>query len=174
MIPTTLSPYLAYKPSGVEWLGDVPVHWEVLRLKHAAALNPSRTESRDSLVSGTPITFLPMERVWSGGRIDPQEILPASKVWNGFTYFRRDDVLVAKITPCFENGKGAHLHSLPTAIGFGSTEFHVLRAKSFILPQFLYRLMTVSEFRRLGTRTIHVHRGQKTDRQPQSNVELVF
>ena len=92
-----------------------------------------------------------MERVWSDGRIDPQEILPAAKVWNGFTYFRRDDVLVAKITPCFENGKGAHLHSLPTAIGFGSTEFHVLRAKSFILPQFLYRLTTVSEFRSLGT-----------------------
>ena len=146
-----LHSYPTYKPSDVEWLGDVPAHWEVHRLKHVAALNPSRTESHNFLSSDSTVTFLPMERVWSDGRIDPQEILPAAKVWNGFTYFRRDDVLVAKITPCFENGKGAHLHSLPTAIGFGSTEFHVLRAKSFILPQFLYRLTTVSEFRSLGT-----------------------
>ena len=151
MIDYNIKSYPAYKDTDVEWLGDVPAHWEVHRLKHVAALNPSRTESHNFLSSDSTVTFLPMERVWSDGRIDPQEILPAAKVWNGFTYFRRDDVLVAKITPCFENGKGAHLHSLPTAIGFGSTEFHVLRAKSFILPQFLYRLTTVSEFRSLGT-----------------------
>ena len=157
----TGQPYPAYKPSGIEWLGEVPEYWEVRRLKHAATLNPSRTESRNSLASDTPITFLPMERVWSDGRIDPQEILPASKVWNGFTYFRRDDVLVAKITPCFENGKGAHLHLLPTAIGFGSTEFHVLRAKSVILPQFLYRLTMVSGFRRLGTDAMTGAAGQQ-------------
>ncbi len=157
----TGQPYPAYKYSGVEWLGDVPAHWEVRRLKHAAALNPSRTEASNSLVSDTTVTFLPMERVWPDGRIDPQETLPASKVWNGFTYFRRDDVLVAKITPCFENGKGAHLHSLPTAIGFGSTEFHVLRAKSFILPQFLYRLTTASEFRRRGTDAMTGAAGQQ-------------
>ena len=143
--------YPNYKESGVIWLGDVPAHWGVRRLKYAAALNPSRTESRNSLLPDTTVTFLPMERVWSDGQIDPEEISPASKVWTGFTYFRRDDVLVAKITPCFENGKGAHLHSLPTAIGFGSTEFHVLRAKPFVLPQFLYRLTTASEFRKLGT-----------------------
>ena len=156
-----LDPNVHLKPSGVKWLGDVPSHWEVRRLKHVAALNPSRTESRNSLMSDTSITFLPMERVWSDGRIDPQETLSASKVWNGFTYFRRDDILVAKITPCFENGKGAHLQSLPTEIGFGSTEFHVLRAKSFILPQFLYRLTTASEFRRLGTDAMTGAAGQQ-------------
>ena len=157
----TGQPYPAYKPSGIEWLGKLPGHWEVRRLKHAAALNPSRTESRSSLVSDTAVTFLPMERVSADGRIDPQETLPACKAWNGFTYFRRGDVLVAKITPCFENGKGAHLHSLPTAIGFGSTEFHVLRAKSFLLPQFLYRLTTASEFRRRGTDAMTGAAGQQ-------------
>ena len=155
------TPYPAYKPSGVEWLGDVPSHWEVWRLKHVARLNPARTESRNSLMLDTPITFLPMERVRSDGRIDPQEILLAYKVWNGFTYFRRNDVLVAKITPCFENGKGAHLHSLPTEIGFGSTEFHVLRAKSFVLPHFLYLLTRVSDFRRLGADAMTGAAGQQ-------------
>ena len=58
-----------------------------------------------------------MERVGVDGKIDARKIT-ASMVWNGFTYFRRGDVLVAKITPCFENGKGACLDSLPTEIGF--------------------------------------------------------
>ena len=156
-----LDPNVRLKPSGVEWLGKVPTHWEVRRLKHAAALNPSRTESRNALTPDMTVTFLPMERVRSDGRIDPQETLPASKVWNGFTYFQRDDVLVAKITPCFENGKGAHLHSLPTVIGFGSTEFHVLRVKPCILPQFLYRFTTTSEFRRLGTDAMTGAAGQQ-------------
>ena len=156
-----LNPNVPMRDSGVKWLGEVPAHWEMRRLKHAAVLNPSRIESRSFLVADTTITFLPMERVSSDGQIDPKKTLPASKVWNGFTYFRRDDVLVAKITPCFENGKGAHLHSLPTKIGFGSTEFHVLRAKSFILPQFLYRLTTTSEFRRLGTDSMTGAAGQQ-------------
>ena len=156
-----LDPNVRLKPSGVEWLGNMPEHWEVRRLKHAVMLNPSRTESRNSLMPDTAITFLPMERVWPDGRIDPQEILPASRVWNGFTYFRRNDVLVAKITPCFENGKGAHLDSLPTEIGFGSTEFHVLRARSFVLPQFLYLLTKTSEFRRLGADAMTGAAGQQ-------------
>lgn len=157
----TGQPYPAYISSRVEQLGQVPEHWKIRRLKHSAALNPSKTESRESLKPDTAVTFLPMERVGADGRIDPQEVLPASKVWNGFTYFRRDDVLVAKITPCFENGKGAHLHSLPTAIGFGSTEFHVVRARSFMLPQFLYRLTTDFAFRRLGTDAMTGAAGQQ-------------
>ena len=156
-----LDPNVRLKPSGIEWLGEMPAHWEVWRLKHAATLNPSRAESHNSLMPDTPITFLPMERVSPDGRIDPQEILPASKVWNGFTYFRRNDVLVAKITPCFENGKGTYLHSLPTEIGFGSTEFHVLRAKSFVSPQFLYLLTKVSDFRRLGADAMTGAAGQQ-------------
>ena len=142
----SLKPYPQYKPSGVEWLGDVPAHWEMRRLKRVASLNPSRTESRTFLTADTPVTFLPMERVGTDGKID-EEMVPASSVWNGFTYFRRDDILVAKITPCFENGKGACLDSLSTEIGFGSTEFHVLRSSTSILPQFLYRLTTLAGFR---------------------------
>lgn len=156
-----IDPNIPLKPSGVEWLGNIPEHWEVRRLKHAAMLNPSRTESRNSLMPDTAITFLPMERVWPDRRIDSQEVLPAFRIWNGFTYFRRNDVLVAKITPCFENGKGAYLHSLPTEVGFGSTEFHVLRTKSFVLPQFLYLPTKTSEFRKLGADAMTGAAGQQ-------------
>jgi len=102
------------------------------------------------LTPSTQVTFLPMERVGTDGRFNDSETVAASTVWNGFTYFRRGDVLVAKITPCFENGKGTCLDFLATEFGFGSTEFHVLRAKSPILPGFLYRITTTPEFRRLG------------------------
>jgi type I restriction enzyme S subunit len=156
-----LKPYPAYKDSGVPWLGEVPEHWEMRRLKWAATLNPSKTEARSTLTADTPVTFLPMERVGADGRVDAHEVRPASDVWNGFTYFRRDDILVAKITPCFENGKGACLDVLPTGVGFGSTEFHVLRAASSISPQFLYRLTIIPEFRKLGADAMTGAAGQQ-------------
>ena len=162
-----LKPYPSYKPSSVEWLGEVPTHWEVRRLKWVASLNPSRTEARPFLTADTPVTFLPMERVGTDGEID-EKMVSASDVWNGFTYFRRDDVLVAKITPCFENGKGACLRALSTEIGFGSTEFHVLRAGSSISPQFLYRLTTLAPFRRSGAEAMTGAAGQQ--RVPQAFV----
>jgi hypothetical protein len=92
-----------------------------------------------------------MEQVGTDGRFDVSEMRPISELWNGFTYFRRDDVIVAKITPCFENGKGACLENLPTALGFGSTEFHVIRPSKEIVSAYLYRITMLSEFRRLGT-----------------------
>ena len=93
---TSLNPYLAYKASGIEWLGDVPAHWDVRRLRRTASLNPSRAEARRELKEQTPVVFLPMEKVGTGGYIDESEILHACEVWNGFTYFRRYDVLVAR------------------------------------------------------------------------------
>ncbi len=154
-------PYPAYKDSGVDWLGEVPAHWEVRRLKQVVRLNPSKAEARVLLEHDAPVTFLPMERVYADGRIEATEHLPVSSVWNGFTYFRRGDVIVAKITPCFENGKGACLDTLPTEVGFGSTEFHVLRAGNSIRASFLYRITTLPDFRRLGAEAMTGAAGQQ-------------
>jgi len=145
----TGKPYPAYKPSGVEWMGQLPEHWEVRRLKRIARLNPSRSEV-PLAKRNEPAVFLPMERVGSDGRYDASEVHPMSALWNGFTYFRRGDVIVAKITPCFENGKGACLQDLPTSFGFGSTEFHVIRPLETVMAPYIYRVTTLSEFRRLG------------------------
>jgi len=146
----TGKPYPSYKDSGVEWLGQVPVHWEVRRIKRIAHINPSKTEVPLTLRNGNAV-FLPMERVGTNGHYDASDERPILSLWNGFTYFRRGDIIVAKITPCFENGKGACLENLPTAIGFGSTEFHVIRPSKAIVTAYLYRLTTLSDFRRLGT-----------------------
>lgn len=156
-----LDPKAPMKDSGIKWQGEIPAHWETRRVKWVAELNPIRTKERIRLAADTPVTFLPMERVGTDGQIDTCEKVKVSQVWNGYTYFRRGDILVAKITPCFENGKGAHLNSLPTEVGFGSTEFHVLRAKPSVHPQFVYRITTDFAFRQRGTESMTGAAGQQ-------------
>jgi type I restriction enzyme S subunit len=156
-----LKPYPEYKDTGLPWLGCIPAHWNLRRIKTIAIINPSKSEAEQNRRQNVSVIFLPMERVSTDGRLDYREQRPATEVWNGLTYFRRGDVIVAKITPCFENGKGACLESLPTQIGFGSTEFHVLRPRSRISAQFLYLLTTEPKFRKLGADNMTGTAGQK-------------
>lgn len=156
-----LDPEVELRPSGIPWLGDIPQHWELRRLRQVASMKPSKSESEDVLRKNGTVTFLPMERVGTGGTVDSSETVQAASVWNGFTYFRRGDVIVAKITPCFENGKGAFLEKLPTDIGFGSTEFHVMRPSPQLLGAYL-RLMTSSkQFLQNGTNSMTGSAGQQ-------------
>jgi type I restriction enzyme S subunit len=156
-----LDPNVRLKPSGVEWLGDVPEHWDVRKLKRLARLNPSRSESVKLRDSVDQATFLPMERISCDGEIDASLRLPIRDLWQGYTYFRRGDVLLAKITPCFENGKGACLTSLPTELGFGTTEFIVLRAGTLIRPDFLYQVTRLATFRSIGVESMTGSAGQQ-------------
>jgi restriction endonuclease S subunit len=156
----TVESYPKYKDSGVEWLAEVPVHWEVMPIKRIARLNPSKSEVSPALRSADAV-FLPMEKVGADGRVDTSIVKRVLELWNGFTYFRQNDVIIAKITPCFENGKGACLTNLPTEIGFGSTEFHVLRPSSAILPGFPYLVTILREFRQLGVEAMTGAAGQQ-------------
>ena len=125
-----------------------------------AEVNPSKRE-----VSGTAndkvVTFLPMEAVSSDGRILRRENRPFSAVKTGFTYFREGDLLFAKITPCMENGKGAVAECLSNGLGFGSTEFHVVRPGSRILGKFLFEVMQLPMFRREAEAKMTGKVGQK-------------
>ncbi len=96
---------VSFKPSSAEWLGDVPEHWRVLKVKRIAQINPGRSEALRLRDSAQSVVFLPMERVSAEGDVDISEQRPIRDVWQGFTYFRRQDVVVAKITPCFEKRK---------------------------------------------------------------------
>ncbi len=108
------------------------------------------------------VSFVPMQSVGEDGSIDSSEIRMASEVKKGFTYFQDDDVLFAKITPCMENGKGAVAKDLCNHIGFGSTEFHVLRPdKNVILPRWLFYFTHWNSFRKLCERNMTGSAGQK-------------
>lgn len=156
-----LDPNVRLKPSGVDYLGDIPEHWDVLKLKRIVGFNPSKQESAQYLQRNDSVVFLPMEKVSAEGVIDCSEVRPAAELWSGFTYFRKNDVVVAKITPCFENGKGACLDNLETPIGFGTTEFIVMRPGNRILPKYLYYITRFSRFRILGEEAMTGAAGQQ-------------
>ena len=152
-------PYPSYKPSGIEWLGEIPAHWDVRRLKFVACINPSKSEV-SHLPDDLEVSFLPMERVRKGA-LDLELKKPIKEVKQGFTYFRDGDILVAKITPSFENGKGALAFGLEDGIGFGTTELHVIRATPKVNRRFLYYLTFSHQFRGMGETQMYGTAGQK-------------
>lgn len=105
------------------------------------------TISRKQIGKDEVVTFLGMQDVSEDARVIQQHLVHFSEIRSGFTYFEKNDVLLAKITPCFENGKGALLDDLKTPIGFGSTEFHVLRARKNVDPRYVFHWTCTNTFR---------------------------
>ncbi|MFR2596895.1 MAG: restriction endonuclease subunit S [Gemmiger formicilis] len=105
-------------------VGIIPDSWEPKKLKDICEINPPRKKKE-----AAQTTFLGMSDVDDSGHIIAQHKMDIHQIKSGLTPFERGDILVAKITPCFENGKGANTKTLQTETGFGSTEFHVLRNK---------------------------------------------
>jgi type I restriction enzyme S subunit len=154
-------PYESYRDSGVEWLGEVPKHWTTKRLRFVAELNPSKNELA-SLNRNTDVSFLPMEAVGSDGCIILDRTRTIEELENGYTYFRDGDVVVAKITPCFENGKGAIMRGLLGGVGFGTTELIVARPRmGQTTASYLHWLFTSQPFRSLGEASMYGAGGQK-------------
>lgn len=149
------------KPSGHPWLEEIPAHWTAIRLKFISKVNPGKAGSGYNAFDKDDVVFLPMECVGTDGQVDQSNRQRICDLWKGFTYFARGDVLVAKITPCFENGKGALVSNLETEIGFGTTEFHVLRAGGRLLGSFLFLVTASSRFRGIGERFMTGAAGQQ-------------
>jgi type I restriction enzyme, S subunit len=93
------------------------------------------------------VTFLPMAAISESGRIIAPEERLISEVIKGYRYFEQGDVLLAKITPCMENGKAAFVENILHKVGFGSTEFHVLRPSSKIDGRYLFYMVWNPIFR---------------------------
>ncbi|MBO5109550.1 MAG: restriction endonuclease subunit S [Clostridia bacterium] len=111
-----------------------------------------------------------MPKVGENGEFDASDIKEYREVKKGFTYFQNGDVLFAKITPCMENGKGAIARNLKNGIGFGSTEFHVLRPiPDVVLGEWLYYLLSWTDFRKEAEKNMTGSAGQK--RVPKSFLE---
>lgn len=125
-------------------LGEIPDDWEILGL--GALFQPS--VSKKPIKPKSLVSFVGMQDVTEQAQLSTQHLLAIENVKSGFTYFERGDVLVAKITPCFENGKGCHTETLSTDIGFGSTEFHVLRATDNSDSRFIYYWSNRNVFRK--------------------------
>ncbi len=125
----------------------LPKSWLDVRLADICELNP-RLSITDRPSEDATVTFVPMAAVdEKQGIIAQPEIRSFAEVAKGYTSFRENDVLFAKVTPCMENGKAAIAKKLENGLGFGSTEFHVLRPYEAILPEYLFSFIRQKTFR---------------------------
>ena len=123
--------------------------WSTVKLADVATLNPTRPRQLLNLDDSHAVTFVPMPAVNQySGEIDGAQTRPFGEVKKGFTYFADGDVIFAKITPCMQNGKSAIASGLVNGLGFGSTEFHVIRPNvDRLLPDWVWYFVRQTSFR---------------------------
>ncbi|KAF5049913.1 Type I restriction modification DNA specificity domain protein [anaerobic digester metagenome] len=102
---------------------DIPESWKWVRLGEIFEINP-----RNSVSDETRVAFIPMTLIEDGYRSEfTFEVRPWGQVKKGYTHFQNGDIVMAKITPCFQNLKSAIMMDLENGLGTGTTELHVLR-----------------------------------------------
>lgn len=135
--------------------------YSMVTLSDTAFINPP---GNSSLNNNDNVSFVPMESVSdkSGIIVSPQ-ICKYSEVKTGYTRFKNDDVIWAKITPCMQNGKCAVAKELVNSSGFGSTEFHVIRTKdkNQLLPEYIWILLRLRHLRQAAQRYFIGSAGQQ-------------
>lgn len=137
----------------------IPAGWTKRRLRFDATLNPQK--SKLNLPADAEVSFVPMDAIGEYGGLTLAETRLVEEVYTGYTYFAVGDVCIAKITPCFENGKGALAHGLVNGVAFGTTELHVVRPLSSLDARFLFYLTIARDFRSFGEAEMLGAGGQK-------------
>ena len=121
--------------------------WEDKLLGDVCTVNPKKIDAKN-LDDNLEVSFVPMAAVSDVlGEIVNHEVKNLQDVRTGFTNFSKGDVIFAKITPCMENGKSAIVGPLVNDIGYGSTEFYVLRCKEELNNKYLYHMVRNTTFR---------------------------
>jgi type I restriction enzyme S subunit len=134
--------------------------WTPIKLRRIVSLRPSPVEVEE-LPDGIEVSFFPMEAIGDQGTLDRTSTRLLGQVRDGYSYFREGDVLRAKVTPCFENGKGAVATQLVSGFGFGTTELFVMRPTQVLDARFLFYLVSSDEFTELGAATAYGAHGVK-------------
>ena len=119
----------------------------VAKIGEICTINPRKSELVD-LSPDSPVSFVSMVDLNESRMLfRPMQEKMLAEVLGSYTYFADDDVLLARVTPCFENGKAGIARGLLNGIGFGSSEFIVLRCGDGILPEWIYFCVTHPLFR---------------------------
>ncbi len=137
---------------------DLPPNWALVRVGELVELGPKN--QCDDL---TEVGFVPLNRLGVNYRSRHTfEQKQWSYVKKGYTHFADGDVLLARITPSFENGKAGIVRGLPNGIGAGSTEYIVCRpVKGALLPEYLLAHFKTPQFLREGERVMNGAVGQQ-------------
>lgn len=148
--------YDTYKDSGVQWLGEIPGHWECVPIRRIAYVNPTRTKNLDI---DSYVGYAPMERIRCDN-MNPSKI-KVSKLTSGLTYCEEGDIVLAKVTPCFENGNLAIVPQVEQGCCYASSELFVFRAKGKVMPRFLLYTFLNRGFINAGASTMRGTGGLK-------------
>ncbi len=111
------------KDSGIEWIGDIPSGWNVSKIKYISIFSPSCDIT--GLTEESEVTYTPMEYVKNGYYIN--NVITLKRLASSLTAFQDGDIVMAKVTPCFENGNIAIMENMTSGIGFGTSELFVFR-----------------------------------------------
>ena len=131
-----LTPNVEMKVSGIEWIGQIPAHWSIGKIKQVSEFAPKCDFSHlnhDSL-----ITFTPMECIRNG--CFENRSAKFDTITGSYTQYAEGDIVLAKVTPCFENGNICIMKDLFSGLGLGSSELFVLRAHSILTKYLFYYL----------------------------------
>ena len=136
--------------------------WEEKPLKDVFEIKPPKSEVRNKANDNDFVSFLPMEDLQVlAFNISAKQERKLKDVISGYTYFANNDVLLAKITPCFENGKIGIAKNLTNGIGFGSSEYIVFRSTEIVKPEYLYYFLSRASFRNEGSKRMSGAVGHK-------------
>lgn len=147
--------------------------WPIKKLGEVAEINPKKSEV-NGISDLIEVSFIPMQAVDDeSGTITDNQVRKLGDVKKGHTYFKSNDVLFAKITPCMQNGKFAIARNLKNGIGFGSTEFHVIRPLDQVLSEWVYLLIRQKSFREEAEKQMTGTAGQqRVPREYLENLEI--
>lgn len=137
-------------------------NWDNQKLIDIFAIKPSKKEAKEKLTDNDLVSFVPMEdmQIMSKEFICSKE-RTLKEVSGSYTYFANEDVLLAKITPCFENGKLGIARNLKNGIGFGSSEYIVFRSNGAVIPDYLYYFLARAQFIKEGAKRMSGAVGHK-------------
>jgi len=125
--------------------------WKTRTLAEACQIKPPKSEARDRLADSDLVSFLPMEAMGIDQMlVSATQAKCLSEVAGSYTYFAEGDVMLAKITPCFENGKLGIASNLKNGVGFGSSEYIVFRPDDSVTKEWLYYFLSRKAFRTEG------------------------
>lgn len=143
-----IRPNRPMKDSGIEWIGEIPEGWGISKIKFVSHFNPQYTIVPHE---GDVVTFAPMDCIKNGYYINKESVY--NKANTSYTPFQEGDIVMAKVTPCFENGNIAIMAGLSSGYGYGSSELFVLRPKN-INTKFLFYYLQNQMFKKLACSTM--------------------
>ena len=131
-----IRPDRSMKDSGIEWIGEIPQEWEVSRVKYVSVFQPFCDTS--SLNDESLITYTPMDCIKNG--YFTNNTSEFGKLSSSLTAYQECDIVMAKVTPCFENGNISIMTNLSSGFGLGSSELFVFRAYKIMTKYLFYWL----------------------------------